>query len=241
MHTSWHSTFNALLPVQVTSNESLHADVKSYSPIARGEFLNVAAFVHDSSAWNSSRFTVPATRKEVIEAYAGFGPSVQAIISLLPENLDKWGIFDLLENPVPSYHKGSLCLAGDAAHASTPHMGAGAGFGIEDSLVLAELLAAINQQEGEPVGEILAGVPKTVRIKTALSVYNEVRYDRTQWLVETSRKNGDMYQWRYDGIGSDSKRFSEAINHRLHTIRDINTDGMVQSALRLLQQRLGSS
>lgn len=199
--------------------------------------------MHDPSPWSSSRLTTPATRNEVIEAYAGFGPSVQAIISHLPENLDKWGIFDLLENPVPAYHKGSVCLAGDAAHASTPHLGAGAGFGIEDALVLAELLAAINNPESVPSGDKQAAIPTSGRIKTALSVYNEVRYDRTQWLVENSRKNGDMYQWRYDGIENNSRppeKFAEEINRRLHTIREIDTDAMVQSSLGLLRRRLGS-
>jgi 2-polyprenyl-6-methoxyphenol hydroxylase-like FAD-dependent oxidoreductase len=37
---------------------------------------------------------------------------------------------------VPTFAKGRVCLAGDAAHASTPNQGGGAGFGIEDALVL---------------------------------------------------------------------------------------------------------
>jgi 2-polyprenyl-6-methoxyphenol hydroxylase-like FAD-dependent oxidoreductase len=41
------------------------------------------------------------------------------------------------------FAKGRVCLAGDAAHASTPNQGGGAGFGIEDALVLAEVLAVL--------------------------------------------------------------------------------------------------
>ena len=41
--------------------------------------------------------------------------------------------------PSPWY-KGRAVLVGDAAHASTPHLGQGASIAIEDVIVLAELL-----------------------------------------------------------------------------------------------------
>jgi 2-polyprenyl-6-methoxyphenol hydroxylase-like FAD-dependent oxidoreductase len=34
---------------------------------------------------------------------------------------DKWALFNHL--PAPTYTKGSLCILGDAAHATTPHLG----------------------------------------------------------------------------------------------------------------------
>ena len=45
----------------------------------------------------------------------------------------------LLEGP---WHRGRVVLLGDAVHATTPHLGQGAGMAIEDSIVLAEELAA---------------------------------------------------------------------------------------------------
>jgi 2-polyprenyl-6-methoxyphenol hydroxylase-like FAD-dependent oxidoreductase len=44
----------------------------------------------------------------------------------------------LLESP---WYRGRVMLLGDAAHATTPHLGQGAGMAIEDSLVIAEELA----------------------------------------------------------------------------------------------------
>jgi 2-polyprenyl-6-methoxyphenol hydroxylase-like FAD-dependent oxidoreductase len=41
----------------------------------------------------------------------------------------------LVEGP---WHKGRVVLLGDAVHASTPHLGQGAGMAIEDAIVLAE-------------------------------------------------------------------------------------------------------
>src|SRR5690606_4553202 len=39
------------------------------------------------------------------------------------------------------WHKGRVVLLGDAVHATTPHLGQGAGMAIEDGIVLAEELA----------------------------------------------------------------------------------------------------
>ena len=48
----------------------------------------------------------------------------------------------MYEHPAPSYARGLVCLTGDAAHASSPHQGAGACMGVEDALVLCEVLGA---------------------------------------------------------------------------------------------------
>jgi 2-polyprenyl-6-methoxyphenol hydroxylase-like FAD-dependent oxidoreductase len=51
----------------------------------------------------------------------------------------------LVEGP---WHSGRVVLLGDAVHATTPHLGQGAGMAIEDSLVLAEELARHAAVEG---------------------------------------------------------------------------------------------
>lgn len=42
--------------------------------------LNLAAVVYDPNPWMSSKLIVPATREELIEAFAAFGPTVRAIL-----------------------------------------------------------------------------------------------------------------------------------------------------------------
>jgi 2-polyprenyl-6-methoxyphenol hydroxylase-like FAD-dependent oxidoreductase len=41
----------------------------------------------------------------------------------------------------PPWHRGRVVLIGDAAHATSPHIGQGAAQAIEDGIVLAEELA----------------------------------------------------------------------------------------------------
>ncbi|PLR22641.1 2-polyprenyl-6-methoxyphenol hydroxylase [Caulobacter zeae] len=67
------------------------------------------------------------------------------------------------------WSKGRVVLIGDAVHATTPHLGQGAGMAIEDSLVLAEELAA-------------AETPQA-----AFAAFEARRKDRCRYIVERSR------------------------------------------------------
>jgi 2-polyprenyl-6-methoxyphenol hydroxylase-like FAD-dependent oxidoreductase len=85
--------------------------------------------------------------------------------------------------PAP-WHRGRAILIGDAAHTTTPHMAAGAGIAIEDSIVLAELL----QSERS--------------LMTALERFMARRYERCQLVVENSRMLGE-WEKVPDMIGAD--------------------------------------
>ncbi|GLK45976.1 MULTISPECIES: FAD-dependent oxidoreductase [Novosphingobium] len=66
------------------------------------------------------------------------------------------------------WHKGRVVLLGDAVHATTPHLGQGAGMAIEDALVLAEELGRSDAPEA------------------AFAAYRERRYERCRYIVEKS-------------------------------------------------------
>jgi 2-polyprenyl-6-methoxyphenol hydroxylase-like FAD-dependent oxidoreductase len=74
----------------------------------------------------------------------------------------------------PPWHKGRVVLIGDAAHATTPHVGYGAGLAIEDAIVLAELL-----REPVPVAELLER-------------FAARRYPRCRTVVEGSVRLGEL-------------------------------------------------
>lgn len=71
----------------------------------------------------------------------------------------------LVEGP---WHKGRIVLLGDAVHATTPHLGQGAGMAIEDSLVLADELSRHDDLE------------------LALTAYRERRFERCAYIVRAS-------------------------------------------------------
>ncbi len=98
-----------------------------------------------------------------------------------------WAVFDLLEYPIPFYNRGRICLAGDAAHAPSPHHGAGAGMGIEDALCLSVLMSEVMTSiRHNPAS-------KEQALITAFETYDKVRRTRSQWLVNSSRRMCDLH------------------------------------------------
>ncbi|RDX52959.1 FAD/NAD(P)-binding domain-containing protein [Lentinus brumalis] len=111
-------------------------------PISQGRVLNLAMVftaqgkegsVYDG-AWTSS-----VSKEELIGRYSGWEPEVVEIMKHVSDNLLKWVIN--VATKLPTYADGLVVLMGDAAHAMSPHQGAGAGEGFEDAYVLAHFLA----------------------------------------------------------------------------------------------------
>ena len=68
-------------------------------------------------------------------------------------------VYKPLEVPIlldGDWFKGNVIIIGDAAHATTPHLGQGAGMAIEDSIVLAEEL-----EKAATVADAFSAFPET--------------------------------------------------------------------------------
>jgi len=78
------------------------------------------------------------------------------------------------------WHKGRVVLIGDSAHSSTPHLAEGAGMAIEDSVLLAEMLAA-----------------NTGNLGSALTSFEQRRMPRVKLVYDVSVRLGEweMAQW----------------------------------------------
>ncbi|VUC32117.1 unnamed protein product [Clonostachys rosea] len=197
-------------------------------PVKSGTVMNVVAFHTSEEPWQDSERNVrTATRADALRDFAGYGEDVTKILQLTDEKLNVWAIFDLHDNPVPLFYQGRVCISGDAAHATSPHHGAGAGFCIEDSAVLAALLSheAINSPAD---------------LELAFAVFDECRRERGQWLVESSRFIGDCYEWRAEGVGNDFAKIENEINRRNSIIADVDVAVMCQQARDTLSRKCGS-
>ena len=219
----------AALGEEKTQTRHMHLGLDAHAltfPVAGGALLNVVAFVTDPEEWPyKEKFTAPANKAEAIAAFKNFNPAVRAIMDLLPDNLDKWAVFDYFDNPAPTYVRGRVCISGDAAHASAPYHGAGAGFCIEDAAVLAALLDTARQKQ-----DIRDNISKSNLLRAALDTYDAIRRERNQWLVESSRYVGEMYEWRDPGIGRDFAKIGHEIDWRSHRIWDFDVAGMMTEA-----------
>ena len=102
------------------------------------------------------------------EKLAGTAQSVRELAENITD--DEGVVYRPLEGMMlyGPWHKGRVVLLGDAVHATTPHLGQGAGMAIEDSIVLAEELAKADTPE------------------EAFAAYRERRFERCKYIVESS-------------------------------------------------------
>lgn len=112
-------------------------------------------------------------KKSLVQTFKDFHPEItKMIIATDPSTIHYSQIIDL--KPIKTWHKGNICLIGDAAHATTPNMGQGACQGIEDAYVLGELLI----RENEPT--------------IAFTKFNNLRRSKAHHIVNSSWKIGQV-------------------------------------------------
>ncbi|KAI8308536.1 FAD-dependent monooxygenase azaH [Colletotrichum sp. SAR11_240] len=140
------------------------------------------------------------------------------------KSVDRWGLFDLGDHPVPTFSRGRICLIGDAAHASTPHQGAGAGLCIEDAATLASLLAD-DRVEGRD------------DISAAFAAYDQCRRDRGHRLVEGSRRIGELYEGQTE-VGKDFKAIENEVRTKAKDIWEFDINESIHHSLGDLERRI---
>ncbi|ATR18861.1 6-hydroxynicotinate 3-monooxygenase (plasmid) [Roseomonas mucosa] len=102
----------------------------------RGEYYFVTGVPHP--AWDFDGNSLPSSREEMREAFAGYHPEVQALIDAA-DDISKWPLLN--RSPLPVWSRGRIVLLGDACHPMKPHMAQGAAMAIEDGAMLARCLA----------------------------------------------------------------------------------------------------
>lgn len=208
-----------------------HGHVLTF-PVQKGEVMNVVAVKPkpDGDWADNDNWVLPGDRRKIESDFQDWGPTVQDIVSLL-EHPDVWALFDY--PPASTYFRDRTCLCGDAAHASTPHQGAGAGMALEDAYVLSSLLGAL-VAERRPS-------PPSANVVHAFRAYDRVRRPRTQRLVSTSREAGKLYDLEGEGVGDDKERLREDLRARMGWIWDEDLEGEVEVAMGLLREWCGWS
>jgi salicylate hydroxylase len=207
------------------------AHIMTY-PIAGHKYLNVAACIRDDQAWpDNGRHSVKASKSEMAEAFSQFGPSIRFLFQLVPDEQNRWGLFDTLDHPLKTYAFGNVTLAGDAAHASTPHHGAGACMGVEDALILSVLL----EQAVKKLEPGTNGVGKSKVLTKVFEVYDAVRRPRCEWVVASSRLQGQVVKGEAPEITRDAESFLQHTINRYGEINGYNWKQAVERAVSLFE------
>lgn len=115
-------------------------------------------------------------KSDLAKQFAHFSPTVKRLIN---DTYDACflhhDIYDI--KPLSTFIYDRICLLGDAAHATTPNMGQGAGQSIEDAYVLMNALK------------------NTHTIADAFKQYDKKRVNKTKKVIKISRKIGWAAQW----------------------------------------------
>ncbi|WP_103068740.1 FAD-dependent monooxygenase [Aquimarina sediminis] len=117
------------------------------------------------------------TKDTLLRKFSDFDPLIERLISGTPhERIVKNDIIDLA--PLDNWYKNSICLIGDAGHATTPNMGQGGAQAIEDAYYLSNL---INDKAGE----------NTFRL------FQQKRKTKVNQIVKKSWSMGKIAHWKY--------------------------------------------
>ncbi|CUA72773.1 hypothetical protein RSOLAG22IIIB_05032 [Rhizoctonia solani] len=197
-------------------------------PINNFRTINVVAFATDRSQWperaklkEREPWTQKSTTEEMISQFPGWADDIVNILKCI-EAPSKWALHELSPG-LDTFVDGTICIAGDAAHAGTPHQGALAGQAIEDALFLTWLLSQPSVQRAN--------------LADALQVYDLVRRPRANKVVETSFEAGEIYEFAPKSIGPDFAQLQRELESRYEWIWEHDHEEDFAQARREMKSR----
>jgi salicylate hydroxylase len=147
-------------------------------PVSSKSIYNLSTIQPDTNFAEApdSTYTTKGSKPAMLKVFEDFCPKVQRLLNLVPDGeVCEWKL--RVHAPLKTWIDGSVALVGDACHPTLPHLNQGAAQAIEDAAVL---------------GLVLARLPSTepTSINKALKVYEAVRKERAETLVELAAQSG---------------------------------------------------
>lgn len=194
-------------------------------PIRQGKEINIVAFKsdrNDTSLAADMPWTKVVSKQEMLDDFADWSESCQALLNLI-EAPTIWALHHT--HPLKTYKNKSnnVIIIGDAAHAMLPHQGAGAGQGLEDALILANLLAS--------------SLLTRESIKYISSIYENVRLDRAVRVQNTSFESGEIYEL-YSPKHPDFTAIGSHLVHRFDWLWQHDLEQDIETAITQFKQAL---
>jgi len=112
-------------------------------------------------------------------------------------------------------------MIGDAAHATGPFVGNGAGQAIEDAAVLNALFARVTEAS---------------QIPTVFCAYDAVRRERSTKAISISRDVGRLYAYALDGVGTDPGKMEDYLRETGSYLNDVDLEAQNKDAIALFEK-----
>ncbi|KAI7471978.1 hypothetical protein KC351_g11871 [Hortaea werneckii] len=198
-------------------------------PVDYGKKVNIGLWPWRKGPWEDKQnWTQAGQRQAMHEDFKSWGGTTHKIMDLM----DDPPFFATHYHSIhpTSYHDMRACLIGDAAHAMTPHQGAGAGQAMEDAFVMAEVLGCVDRE-----------CPTSQQIEAAFAAFEAVRRPRAEKVLKTSQDVMSFWTGLYERpLGGETlQQFVEDANQRFHWIwhNDIARQGV--DAVQAMKSSLG--
>ncbi len=147
----------------------------AYFILPSGEiwWWNAELYPQEQTKEDLKKITNQQWQEHMIELYSEDPLIVQEVVKSNENDFMKYPVSDM--PPFDIWHKGNVCLIGDAVHATSPTNGQGAAMASEDGVTLAKCLRDIATTE------------------KAFEKFQELRKERVDKIVKFGRRNGDGY------------------------------------------------
>ncbi|KAK7999663.1 FAD/NAD(P)-binding domain-containing protein [Apiospora arundinis] len=151
------------------------------------------------------------------------GPVAKGMVELILDQEDPKGYAQWEHKSTPTYANNRVCIIGDAAHATSPWQGAGAGLVIEDAFILGHLIGNISS-----IGEINA----------AFGAFDAIRRPRCQRVIDAGRETGRLFCGQHETAGLDPERLNEALGRTFAHVGGLQLQAYKDEALVIMRTLL---
>lgn len=239
------AAFEAALGPDLAATGNLFLCPNGYTiayPVDHGAALNMFAtcLQREGTTWGDpAAWKIPSTEAELRGDLRGWHPGV---VDLLVQhgNGEKWAMFHCPHDELYCRPGGRVCIMGDAAHATTPHVGAGAGMAIEDAFILSGLLGCVQKNRSLQEAADSSSYKHKLggEIPAVFQAYDAVRRPRSQRVVRESAENVARYCAISRAEGDELERLRVEAHQLGEWLWDFDLDESLAEAIRLMNNVL---
>lgn len=188
-------------------------------PVASKSIYNISTVQPDTNfaAAPSATYTTKGSKESMLQIFSDFCPMIQRMLNLVPDGeVCEWKL--RVHQPLPTWVHESVALVGDACHPTLPHLAQGAAQAIEDAAVLAIVLAKCPDTSPESINK-------------SLRVYEKVRKERAETLVELAAASGRGLHLGDGAAKSERDKQFAALKEKKGSVPDKWADADVQKKI----------
>jgi salicylate hydroxylase len=188
-------------------------------PVSSKQIYNLSTAQPDTNfaAAPSATYTTKGSKSEMLKTFSDFCPKIQRMLGLVPDGeVCEWKL--RVHSPLPTWVHGSMALVGDACHPTLPHLAQGAAQAIEDAAVLGVVFSRCPDSSPESINK-------------SLRVYQELRKERAETLVELAAASGRALHLGEGAAKAERDKQFAALKEKKGAVPDKWADADVQKQI----------